>query len=127
MIRHHLLVCRIPAFLRDDEKHPFQTHHALSYQVDACLVFYICHHLIVADTLFVSFAVPGEGTGHRVTPDHEKDKGCTGSQQHHESREADPASRLHMTLQAARHLTGWITGGIFTSGFGWLKPWSQKA
>jgi len=55
---------------------------------------------------FVPFAVPGEGVGHRVTPDHEKDKGRAGSQQHHEPGEADPTSRLHMTDALSRHLTG---------------------
>jgi len=54
----------------------------------------------------VPFAVPGEGVGHRVTPDHEKDKGRAGSQQHHEPGEADPTSRLHMTDALSRHLTG---------------------
>ncbi|ONM27903.1 D-lactate dehydrogenase [cytochrome] mitochondrial [Zea mays] len=43
-------------------------------------------------------AIPGEGVGHRVTQDDEKNKGGAGSQQHHESGKADPASRLHMTV-----------------------------
>lgn len=47
---------------------------------------------------FCLLAVPGEGVGHRVTQDDEKNKGRVGSQQHHESGEADPTSRLHMTL-----------------------------
>jgi len=55
------------------------------------------YHVIV-DEYFCLSAVPGEGVGHRVTQDDEKNKGRVGSQQHHESGKADPTSRLHMTL-----------------------------
>ncbi|CAN6196938.1 unnamed protein product [Urochloa humidicola] len=54
------------------------------------------NHFMVHTAL--SMEVPREGVGHRVTPDNEKDQGCVGSQRHHESREADSTSRLHMTL-----------------------------
>ena len=71
--------------------------------------FLIRHHFLLVtgiislhvDEYFCLLAVPGGGVGHRVTQDDEKNKGRVGSQQHHESRKVDPASRLHMTLQIA--------------------------
>jgi len=70
----------------------------------------------------VPFAVPGEGVGHRVTPDHEKDKGRAGSQQHHEPGEADPTSRVHMTgALRSTPPPGWRA---FKSGLGWFEPGS---
>ena len=64
-----------------------------------CLA-HVCHQLITHQLTTAAFlsalAVPGEGAGDGVTEDDEKDKDRVGSQQHHESREANPTPRLHM-------------------------------
>jgi hypothetical protein len=62
---------------------------------------HVCHqlttHQLTMTAFLLALAVPGEGAGDRVTEDDEKDKSRAGSQQHHESREAHPTPRLHMT------------------------------
>jgi hypothetical protein len=42
---------------------------------------------------------PGEGIGHRVTEDHEKNKGRVGSHQHHESKFVRGYSDVNWTTE----------------------------
>lgn len=70
-----------------------------------------CHHPHYWLLFFLCIlAVPRERAGHRVAKDDEKNKGCVGSQQYHESRETDSTSSLHLMIQTfpSCWLTHWL-------------------